>query len=148
MVALESLAFRSVILHLLNGAAGDRDRHHAMKESVGKTTSAIHPLDAMAMAPSHHKVLFENELVRVLDTEVLPQEETPVHAHEWPASLYILSWSDFVRCDADGRVLVDSREASAPQVGSAMWIAPLPPHSVRNVGSSPLRIIAVELKKT
>ena len=58
-------------------AAGDRDRHHAMKESVGKTTSAIHPLDAMAMAPSHHKVLFENELVRVLARKCCRRKRLP-----------------------------------------------------------------------
>jgi quercetin dioxygenase-like cupin family protein len=110
--------------------------------------SASHPLDAMTAAPNHHKVLFENEQVRVLDTELQPGDQTPVHAHEWPASLYVLSWSDIVRHDPEGRVLVDSRNSSAPppQAGSAMWIAPLPPHSVRNVGDAPLRIIAVEVK--
>ena len=101
----------------------------------------------MARAPDHHKVLFENEQVRVLDTELQPGHQTPVHAHEWPASLYVLSWSDFVRYDAEGRVLLDSRSAEArPAPGSAVWIAPLPPHSVQNVGTAPLRIIAVEVK--
>ena len=108
---------------------------------------ASHPLDAMAAAPDHHGVLFENEKVRILDTRVAPGERTPVHAHEWPAALYVMSWSDFVRRDANGAVLADSRERTAPPVGAGLWIDPLPPHSVENVGSTDLRIIAVEVKR-
>jgi quercetin dioxygenase-like cupin family protein len=108
---------------------------------------ATHPLDAMAVAPDHHRVLFENDIVRVLHTELQPGEQTPVHAHEWPASLYVLAWSDFVRYDPEGRVLMDSRQGTArPEPGTAIWGAPLPAHSVSNVGTAPLRIIAVEVK--
>ena len=108
----------------------------------------MHPLDAMSAAPDHHMVLMENEVVRVLDTQLGPGEQTPVHAHEWPAALYVISWSDFVRYDPEGRVLVDSRTMGIrPSLGSALWSAPLPPHYVRNVGESDLRIIAVELKQ-
>lgn len=106
-----------------------------------------HPLDAMIAAPDHHAVLFENDRVRVLDTRLGPGDRTPVHAHEWPAALYILSWSDFVRCNADGEVIVDSRATgNAPAAGSAAWLPPLEPHYVKNVGHGTLHIIAVEVK--
>lgn len=118
-----------------------------MTNAKATALPATHPLDAMRAAPDHHIVLFENEKVRVLDSELRPGERTPVHAHEWPASLYILSWSDFVRYDPEGRVLADSRNSgTAPAAGSSVWIAPLPPHYVRNVGNAPLRVIAVEIK--
>lgn len=107
---------------------------------------ASDPLDAMNAAPEHHAILFENERVRVLDTKVPAGGRTPVHAHEWPAALYVLSWSDFIRRDSNGMVLVDSRERAAAALGSGMWIDPLPPHSVENIGISSLHIIAVELK--
>ncbi len=107
---------------------------------------ASHPLDAMSAAPDHHGVLFENERVRVLDTKLPAGERTPVHAHEWPAALYVLSWSDFVRRDAEGAILVDSREREQPVPGASLWIDPLPPHSVENVGAANLHIIAVEVK--
>ena len=107
---------------------------------------ASHVLDAMTAAPDHHGVLFENDLVRILDTRLAPGERTPVHAHEWPAALYVLSWSDFLRRDADGIILVDSRERSAPPPGAGLWIDPLPPHSVENIGADDLHIIAVEVK--
>ena len=94
-----------------------------------------HPLDAMTAAPDHHAVLFENERVRVLDTRLGPGDRTPVHAHEWPAALYVLSWSDFVRCNPSDEVIVDSRATgNAPGIGTAAWLTPLEPHYVRNVG--------------
>ena len=101
----------------------------------------------MTAAPDHHRVLFENDHVRVLDTRLPPGERTPVHAHEWPAALYVLSWSDFVRRDSNGCVLVDSRNRPAREPGAGLWIDPLPPHSVDNVGLSDLHIIAVEVKR-
>ena len=108
---------------------------------------ATHPLDAMSVATDHHRVLFENERVRILDTRLAAGERTPVHAHEWPAALYVLSWSDFIRRDADGTMLVDSRERASPAPGEGLWIEPLPPHSVENIGTSDLHIVAVELKE-
>jgi hypothetical protein len=106
-----------------------------------------HSLDAMTAAPDHHAVLFENDRVRVLDTRLGPGERTPLHAHEWPAALYVLSWSDFVRYGPDDEVLVDSRAAgNAPATGGAAWLAPLDPHYVKNVGEGTLHIIAVEMK--
>lgn len=107
---------------------------------------ASHPLDAMTAAPDHHGVLFENDRVRILDTRLLAGQRTPVHTHEWPAALYILSWSDFIRRGEDGAVLADSRDRPGPELNSGLWIEPLPPHSVENVGSADLHIIAVEVK--
>lgn len=104
-------------------------------------------LDAMMAAPDHHDVLLENERVRVLDTRLGPGESTPVHTHCWPAVLYVLGWSDFIRHDADGNVILDSRAKGLhPAIGSALWSAPLQPHFVKNVGDRELHIIAVELK--
>ena len=111
-------------------------------------SAASHPLDALKVATDHHWVLLENDRVRVLDTRLGPGARTPVHSHEWPAALYVLSWSDFVRYDADGNVLVESRSAmpNPPNPGEAIWSAPLPPHYVENVGDRDLHIIAVEVK--
>lgn len=108
---------------------------------------ATHALDALAAAPGHHSVLLENGTVRVLDTKVGPGERTPVHAHEWPAALYVLSWSDFIRYSAEGVVLLDSRTiATRPVRGAALWSGPIGPHYVENVGTTDLHVLAVEVK--
>jgi hypothetical protein len=103
-------------------------------------------LDALQAAPEHHTLLFENELVRVLDTHVLPGQSVPLHTHRWPAALYIRSWSHFVRRDGEGAILLDSRLDGRPAEGVAVWSGPLPPHTLENVGESELRVISVELK--
>ena len=105
-------------------------------------------LDALKAAPRHHTLLLENDFVRVLDTRVGPGQTVPLHTHRWPGTLYIVSWSNFVRRDAQGSVLVDSRIVAKPAPGSALWSGPLPPHTLENVGESELRAISVELKTT
>jgi hypothetical protein len=105
-------------------------------------------LDALVAAPAHHTLLFENERVRVLDTHIAPGERTPIHTHRWPGVLYILSWTTFVRYDAHGAVLLDSRTVPALQAPPpAIWSAPLPPHALENIGTAELHLIAVELKE-
>ena len=108
---------------------------------------AIGLLDAVQRDPDHHGVLLENEHVRVLDALLRPGEQTEIHTHVWPSALYVLSWSDFVRIDPEGNVIADSRGMGLrARAGEAIWSPALPPHRVRNVGSTDLRLIAVELK--
>jgi hypothetical protein len=117
------------------------------KSDIGGSDQWPASLDATTAAPDHHKVLLENDQVRVLDTRIGPGEQTPVHTHSWPGVLYVLSWSDFIRYDADGKALLDSRTlSSSPKEGTTLWSAALGPHSARNVGNQELRVIAVELK--
>ncbi len=103
-------------------------------------------LDALQAAPRHHTLLFENELVRVLDTTVPAGETVPLHTHRWPAAVYILKWSHCVRRDGEGGIMMDSRVAGKPAADIALWSGPLPPHTLENVGESELRVISVELK--
>jgi hypothetical protein len=92
--------------------------------------------------------LFENEFVRVLDTNIPPGETTNVHTHQFPSSLYFLSWSHFIRYDENGNVSVDSRTlAKIPTPGSALWSGPLAAHCLKNIGDDPLHVISVEIKK-
>ncbi len=103
-------------------------------------------LDAVIAASEHHTVLLENDAVRVLDTKVGAGQIVPLHTHRWPSALYIIRWSNFVRRDGEGRVVVDSRNIARVPAGSALWSAPLPPHTLENVGESELHAISVELK--
>jgi hypothetical protein len=104
-------------------------------------------LDALVAAPKQHRLLLENARVRVLDTRIEPGERTPVHTHQWPAVHSIVSWSAFVRRDAEGAVLVDTRaSADAQNPPPVLWGEPLAPHTLENVGSALLHVISVELK--
>lgn len=105
-------------------------------------------LDALNAAPQHHSLLLEKESVRVLDTRVPAGQTVPLHTHRWPGAQYIHNWSDFVRRDAEGKILVDSRTFQKIPEGSAVWSTPLPPHTLENVGASELHVISVELKSS
>ncbi len=101
-------------------------------------------LDALIAAPRHHALLLENDRVRVLDTRIPRGETVPVHTHRWPCVLHILSWSDFVRRDADGNITADSRGKAPP--ARILWLEALGPHSLENVGTAEFHAVSVELK--
>jgi len=104
-------------------------------------------MDALIAAPAHHTLLFEDADVRVLETRIRPGERTPVHTHRWPSVLSILSWSPFIRRDADGVTQLDTRgSTTAPP--QALYSPPLGPHTLENVGDREIRVISVELKRT
>ena len=47
-------------------------------------------LDAVAAAPGNHRVVLENDRVRVLDVTVAPGTREPLHAHCLPSVLVVL----------------------------------------------------------
>ncbi len=121
--------------------------HMTPKESTSSASRWTPDLDALVAAPEQHRLLLENARVRVLDTQIAPGGCTPVHTHRWPAVHYIISWSAFVRRDAEGTVLVDTRASGSLQSPPpVLWGEPLAPHSLENVGPTPLHVISVELK--
>lgn len=103
-------------------------------------------LDALIAAPKHHTLLFQNERVRVLETRIGRGETTAVHTHRWPSAIHTLGWSDFIRRDGDGHILLDTRVSKSKPPEFA-WSDPLPPHSIENVGEGEIRLIMVEVKQ-
>jgi hypothetical protein len=114
-------------------------------------------LDALRAAGEYHRLIFENDRVRVLQVTIGPGEFVPVHTHQWPSVVHVESSSDFVRRDGEGNVTFDSRLAAAsadtsgagsPSAPTIQWLGPLPPHSVENVGKSQIRLFTVEIKES
>jgi hypothetical protein len=103
-------------------------------------------LDAIIAAPKHHKLVLENERVRVLDTHIPAGDTVPVHTHRWPAVYYTISAGEFVRRDGEGKLLYDTRVDPNPTAVSARFIECLPPHSVENVGPNEIHLISFEMK--
>ena len=103
-------------------------------------------LDALAASAEHHKLLFEDDRVRVIDTRIAPGERTAVHTHRYPSILYIVSTGVFLRYDGDGKVITDSRTMPPQVAPSAFRFPPMPPHSVENIGTTLLHLVNVEFK--
>ena len=110
-------------------------------------------LDAVIAAPAHHKVLFENDRLRVLEVTLQPDEEEPVHHHRWP-SVFVF---DQVRppihdISPDGTPLPPNRDvvqAVEKWDGKGCLVvhmAPQPAGRVLNASGQTLHGIRVEMK--
>lgn len=104
-------------------------------------------LDAVIAAPDNHRILLENERVRVLEVTMQPHTKEPVHVHRWPSVLYIDKAGEFIDYDGQGKVLFDSRTAKEPiKYPVTQWLAAQAPHAVENLSAEPVHLIRVELK--
>ena len=116
-----------------------------MRGDVGR--AMLDQLDAVAAAGEHHRVIFENDHVRVLDTIIRPGEQTALHTHVWAGTLQIISWSEFERFDQQGHLIFASSQLSSrPPIGAVLWSEALAAHSFRNIGTQDFHVISTELK--
>ncbi|MGB6476376.1 MAG: hypothetical protein WBF04_20180 [Candidatus Sulfotelmatobacter sp.] len=100
--------------------------------------------DALASAPQNHKLLFENDEVRVLEVTVPPGVREPLHAHRYPSVLYYVS-SAHMKEYSPGIAAVDHPRK---EDGGVVFLPIGPPHQMENMETTkPLRAIRVELKK-
>ncbi len=90
--------------------------------------------------PAGHKVLFENDRVRVLDVRIPPGETSEMHSH--PASVvYALSSAQVEFSFPDG-----TRREVKIKEGDVTW-SDGTTHEIKNIGVTPDWGIIVELKK-
>jgi hypothetical protein len=106
-------------------------------------------LGALISAPDNHKILLENDRVRVLEVTVLPKETEPIHHHQWPSVMHIQSIGEFIDRDAKGNVIIDSREMKEKRVlPFTMWKEAQAAHYVENLSDSiTIKLIRVEYKQ-
>lgn len=110
-------------------------------------------LDAVIAAPKHHKVLFENDAIRVLDVTLEPDEEEPLHHHRWPSVFVFDQVSPPIHDIApDGTVLPPNRDVlKAVQAWNGkgclvVQMAPQPVGRVLNASGKRLHGVRVEMK--
>jgi mannose-6-phosphate isomerase-like protein (cupin superfamily) len=103
-------------------------------------------LDGVTVAPNNHKVIFENDEVRVLETTIAVGEVTPLHTHLAPTVMYVLSGSHFIRRDEGGATMVDTRATPDFVLPKVLYSASTPRHTIENTGSDNLVVIGIELK--
>jgi hypothetical protein len=101
--------------------------------------------DALAAAPQNHKLLFENDEVRVIEVTVQPGVREPLHAHRYPSVLYYMSSAHLTEYSPSLAPVDHPRNDD----GGVRFLPVGPPHQMENLETSkPLRAIRVELKKS
>jgi hypothetical protein len=103
-------------------------------------------MDAVLAAPESHKVLFENENVRVLEVVIPVGEREPEHTHRWP-SVMIVDRSAMIRYYQGAVIAFSSSPGASARPTIGQWMEPEGPHSVENVDTVPYHAFRVELKE-
>jgi beta-alanine degradation protein BauB len=87
------------------------------------------------------KVRFENDRVRVMEATLPPGVKEQVHSH--PAYvIYVLEGGKYRNYAADGKTTEGELKS-----GEVLFREPLT-HAAENIGSTPMHMILVELKKS
>ena len=95
--------------------------------------------DALEMAPNVHKLLFENEKVRVLGIMIKPNEVAKMHWHPENIS-YILASGKLKITKPEGTI--SEVELKAGQITSAKAGS----HEIENIGDTDVSTIQIEFK--
>ncbi len=111
-------------------------------------------LDAVVAAPKNHKVIFENESLRVLEVTLEPDEEEPIHHHRWH-SVFVFDEVQGPVHDfgPDGKPLPPNRDVvQAIQKWDGkgclvVHMAPQPPGRVLNASGKRIHGVRIEMKK-
>jgi mannose-6-phosphate isomerase-like protein (cupin superfamily) len=96
--------------------------------------------DPVKVDPKHYSVVFENDVVRVLHIHYAPGEKSVMHYHPDSVVVYLKDQKAKMT-HPDGK----SEEVSGKK-GEAVF-SPAGAHLPENIGSGPLDVILVELKK-
>lgn len=88
------------------------------------------------------RTLLENDEVLVVATTYPLGASVPIHTHRFPHVAYVIDGGRIETTAADGTV-----ETYDVRAGETLWSAAAHAHSARNVGSTPVRLVEVEVKR-
>jgi hypothetical protein len=105
-------------------------------------------LDALCAAPDSHRLLLENEKVRVLEVNIPAGHKEPWHTHR-RSSLMLIDQSASIRYFRS-KDDFDERPRITPEDGMIRieWLEPEGFHSVENTDTIPYHAIRIELKNS
>lgn len=104
--------------------------------------------EGISIAPEHHRVIFENEHMRVIELWILPGHKEPLHTHKNKSLLIIDSPIDMRYYGEDGQVKF---ERPCPEENrektSFLWHEAEGLHGIENIDNRVLHGIRIELLK-
>jgi len=96
--------------------------------------------DPVLVAPANYKVVFENELVRVLETTYGPDEKSVMHSH--PRNM-VIPLTDGVSRPVDSEGNITEYKFKA---GDVIWREAIE-HVGTNSSAQPMRLLTIEFKE-
>ena len=97
-------------------------------------------VDALTASPDNFRLVLENDRVRVLEYTLLPGKRDHRHTHPRRVAHVIAGGTLRVHFP-DGRHLDFEEKA-----GDTSWGDPAPLHDTENIGTTPIKILLVEVK--
>jgi len=97
-------------------------------------------IDAVQVSPDRYRVLLDNQEVRVIEYVLRPGERDLWHTQP-PRVSYVVSGGSLRITQADGTSFVTNEKQ-----GTAQWMNTLGRHYAQNIGTTPVRIVLVEVK--
>ena len=94
------------------------------------------------LSAADDRVKIDNDVVRILKVVDTPHQKSALHRHEYNRVMVYLDAGDMQIINEDGH-----KENQHWKAGQVAWSQAGGRHTSENVGSSPLRIVEIELKK-
>jgi hypothetical protein len=116
----------------------------------GHLGSWDHPdsLDSVHAAPKQHKVIYEDDRVRLLQVTILPGEREPLHGHKYPSVFAFDSVQPALNDHTpDGKPLEIKRGLINNEFPACLAMGPQEPHAAKDVDTFPQHFYRLEFKK-
>jgi len=97
-------------------------------------------LDPLKVTPQTHKLLFENQFVRLIESKAPTGGTEPKHEHPHSVTVYLADSDAEIKTFPDGKTSRVHRKA-----GTAGW-SEATVHEIKNVGATSSHTIRIELK--
>jgi quercetin dioxygenase-like cupin family protein len=98
------------------------------------------PLDPLKVCPDTHRLLFQNEYLRVIEAKVPAGKDEPRHSHPHGITVYLADYEVETKTLPDNKVTRSTR-----RFGTVTWSEAIV-HEVKNVGNTASHAIRIELK--
>ncbi|WP_419533242.1 hypothetical protein [Endozoicomonas sp.] len=104
-------------------------------------------LDAVIAAPDSHKILLENENVRVLRVVIEPGAREPVHTHKASSVMIVDQPAQIKYYGENGQLLFMTKPTDGMSHQNPQWLDPEGLHSVENIDNKVYKAYRIEIKE-
>ena len=109
-----------------------------------------HPdsLDSVNAAPENHRVVYEDDIIRLLEVVILPGEKEPLHGHKYSSVFAFDAVQPAVHDHTpDGKLIDRKRSLMDKELPTCFSRGPEELHAAENVDTFPQHFYRLEFKK-